>query len=428
VTGQHVYPAGAKRPAVPAVICRPGLAAGTALGTLLAVGWYVCLLGLVSTAAAQVTTAFAGRLPTTVRLWPASPGRRQVQPPAVAAVFPGDVERRLGALRGVRAAGIYWRVEHSVAAAGWGPAAAAAPPGHGPATARRRVQTSVTVLAAEPGFLTAAGVRMAAGRPYTAWDEAHAEQVCLIGASVARSLRIGSLRGQPAIFIDGSGCVLLGIIAGSTARPALLRSVVLPTTTALVDWGEPGWPSAGASAGTGPAILIRTRPGAAGQVARQAPYVINAATPRAYTVTVPGGPVRLGDQVNERLRRLSATLRWAGVVVGALLVAMISAIVAARRLRADLPGEPEPGRSHAAKRHRRTAHVLAEAAAGGLLGGLAGAGLGVALVVGVAAAMHWAPVIAPATVLPAPLAGLAAAACGALAAAVGASWAVRARR
>jgi len=180
----------------------------------------------------------------------------------------------------------------------------------------------------------------------------------------------------------------------------------------------------------GAAIRIRhvLGEGPSGQVARQAPYVINAATPRAYTVTVPGGPVRLGDQVNERLRRLSATLRWAGVVVGALLVAMISAIVAARRLRADLPGEPEPGRSHAAKRHRRTAHVLAEAAAGGLLGGLAGAGLGVALVVGVAAAMHWAPVIAPATVLPAPLAGLAAAACGALAAAVGASWAVRARR
>jgi putative ABC transport system permease protein len=382
------------------------------------------LLGLVSTAAGQVTTAFAGRLPTVVRLWPGA----GAQPPAVAAVFPGDVDRRLGALRGVRAVGIFWRVERAIAAVGWGPATAAAPPGPGREAARNRVQAPVTVLAAEPGFLTAAGLRMAAGRPYTAWDQAHAQQVCLIGASAAKSLRIGSLRSQPAVFIDGSGCVLLGIIAGTTARPSLLRSVVLPTTTALADWGEPGWPAVRASAGAGPAVLIRTRPGAAGTVARQAPYAISPLTPHAYVVTVPGGPARLGDQVSEGLRRLLATLGWAGVVVGALLVALISAIMAARRLLADLPGAPAPGRAQAAERRRRTRGVLAEAAAGGLLGGLAGAGLGVALVVGVGAAMHWAPVIAPVSVLPAPLAGLAAAVCGALAAAARASWAARARR
>ena len=66
-------------------------------------------------------------------------------------------------------------------------------------------------------------------------------------------------------------------------------------------------------------------------------------------------------------------------------------------------------RALGARRRHIVAHALAESAVPGLIGGLAGASLGVAIVVLVALADHWTPVIAPILLWPAPFAGAAAA-------------------
>src|SRR5258708_8646343 len=61
-------------------------------------------------------------------------------------------------------------------------------------------------------------------------------------------------------------------------------------------------------------------------------------------------------------------------------------------------------RARGARRPHSLAHALTESAVPGLIGGLAGASLGVAIVVLVALANHWTPVIAPILLWPAPFA------------------------
>ncbi len=72
-------------------------------------------------------------------------------------------------------------------------------------------------------------------------------------------------------------------------------------------------------------------------------------------------------------------------------------------------GEYALRRSAGARRRHILLHVMWESAIIGLLGAMAGASLGLAVVVLVARGQHAEPVVAPLTVLPAPLAGATAA-------------------
>ncbi len=91
--------------AVTSIVARPARAVITCIGTLLGVAWFVTALGLASTANAQVTAAFARHLPTHVLIGPQGTG-----PVPAASPYPIDVERRLDALHGVVASGVFWRL------------------------------------------------------------------------------------------------------------------------------------------------------------------------------------------------------------------------------------------------------------------------------------------------------------------------------
>src|SRR5712692_445588 len=176
--------------AVAAIAARPLRSVRTAMGTAVAVAGFVAVLGIASTAAGQIALAFDQRLATEVRVTAPHSGQATAGDP-----FPPDVERRLDALHGVVAAGLYWRLAISkpvlvpvrqagarlggrspaglpasgtspspggTAPAGTTPAgttpAGPAPGGTTPAG------TSPELFAATPGFLAAAGVQVGQGR------------------------------------------------------------------------------------------------------------------------------------------------------------------------------------------------------------------------------------------------------------------------
>ena len=369
--------------ALAAIVARPVPALLTSIGTVFGVAWFVTALGLSSTADGQVAVTFARRLATQVTVRQLRPG-----PQPAAYPYPPDVERRLEALHGVVAAGVSWRVRRAQLVT--------------VATARRPADgraARAPVIAASHGFLSAAGVRVRRGRAFGAWAQAHAAPVCLIGSVVASALGISALRGQPTVLIGDQRCAVIGIVGRAIRRPALRRAVLLPLSSAAAIWGPPD-----PRAGEKPTVLIQTRPGAAPTVGREAPYAISPARPGQFGVVVPVRPQKLRDQVAATLTGLFRTLGWVGLGIGALSIGSITWLAVRER-----GAEYGLRRAVGARRRHILAHVISESAILGLIGGLAGASFGVALTIVLAYYRHWVPVIAPLTVLPAPLAGAAAA-------------------
>ncbi|HET9896085.1 MAG TPA: ABC transporter permease [Streptosporangiaceae bacterium] len=397
-------PADAVAEAFTSIVARPLAATAISLAALLAVAWFVAVLGLVSTANGQVTAAFAKRLPTFVRI--TAPRARL---PAAALPFPADVERRLDALAGVVSSGVYWRLRLSQPLiVSPGPLGSSAMGQHG----ARQYGHGTPVLAVTPGFLAAAGVKISQGEPFGPWDQAHAAQICLVGAPLARALGITGIAGQPVIYIDGMPCVLAGVVSSAVWQPSLRRSVMLPSSTAVALFGAPDQ-----RAGARPAVLIHTRPGAAALVARQAPQAISPATPRRLNVRMRSGPLSLRDQVGEALDGLFVAVAWVGLAVGTLGIAGLTLFCVLQRT-------PEYAlrRALGARRRHIAWQVLSESVILGLLGGLAGASLGVAVVVLVARASHWTPVVAPQALWPAPVVGAAAGMIAGVVPAIRAAW------
>ena len=395
-----------------AILAKPARAMVTSLGTLLCVAWFVTALGLASTAGGQVTSAFAHRLPTHVLISP-----KRASPAPAAMPYPAGTEQRLGALHGVIAAGVFWplRLRHRVVvSARPQPATVGSPRAARGRTAdnRARAARQTPVMAASPGFLAAAAVKLSSGRLFGAWDQAHRAQVCLAGVVAARALGISHLRHQRTLYIDDVPCAVIGIISRANARQPILRSVVLPSATAIAQWGPPD-----ERAGAMPSVLIRTRPGAARLVARQAPFVISQDRPDQFLVRRPPGPGQLRDQVAATLTSLFYALGWVSLAIGTLSIASVTWLSVRER-----SAEFGLRRAVGARRLHILAHVVCESAILGLIGGLAGASLGVAMIILLARARGWIPVVAPLTVLPAPLGGAAA---GMLAGVIPAMFAAR---
>jgi putative ABC transport system permease protein len=397
-------PADAVGEAFTSIVARPAALTATGFGTLLAVGWYVAVLGLVSTASGQVASVFTQRLPTSILV--TGPVPRLLNAPFP---FPADVEQRVDALSGVVASGVFWHVRlRSQVIVSAAPLTGAQ--GHGQAGGPALATTAL--IAATPGYLAAAGVAVSQGRVFDTWDQSHATDVCLLGSALARSLGIRDLGSTRTIYINNAGCVITGIVSRAARRPSLLRSVVLPTSTATAMFGAPDQ-----RAGAIPTMLIVTRPGASGQIARQAPYAINPALPHRLVVSVRRGPTLLRAQVTGTLSRLFVAVGWVGLAVGVIAIAGLTTFCVLQRA-------PEFAlrRAVGARRRHIAAQVLAESVIIGLLGGLAGASLGVAAVVLIAKAVGWTPVVAPLALWPAPLIGAAAGMIAGIAPATGAAW------
>jgi putative ABC transport system permease protein len=369
--------------AVSAMLARPARAALTVLGTLLGVAAFVSVLGLTATASGQISQRFTRLAATEVVVEDATRDKATAGDP-----FPPDAERRLTALNGVRAAGVYW--QPSIGSGGGGGLVTTRP-----APRDRDAGEPLTVIAASPGYLRAIHAGVGSGRLYDEFCQTTAQRVAVLGRAAAQRLGVTRLDAQPAIFVGGVPLTVIGIIDDVDRQAETLMSVLVPDATARQLWAGHGSRPAEA-----PKILIETDLGAAQLVARQAALAVRPDDPDRFRVTAPPDPRRLRDQVNTDLGVLFLALAAICLVVGAVGIANTTLVAVLERT-----GEIGLRRSLGARGRHVAAQFLSESGVLGLLGGLLGTGAGVAIVVGVAIGRHWTPVLEPVAVLPAPAVG-----------------------
>lgn len=366
--------------ALAGILQRPGRTALTILGAVLGIGAFVAVLGLTSTASGQVSKRFTVLGATEVRLEQADDPQNAV---LGGLAFPADADDRVRALNGVSHAGVFWQVRPDTAS----PVTGVPLPG-------LLSSGDPPVIAASAGLLPAVHPTMEQGRLFDELHNDRGDRVAVLGKAAAARLGITRLDVQPAIFVGGVTLTVMGIMADVERQPDLLMAVLVPRHTAESLWGVPDDPA------QRPQMLIETRLGAAKVVAAQAAVALRPDAPDAFRVIAPSDPTSLQDQVGSDLSGLFLVLAGICLLVGTVGIANTTLVAVLERI-------PEIGlrRALGARRRHIAAQFLAESAALGGLGGLVGSSFGVGTVVVVAIVREWTPVLAPWTVLPAPLLG-----------------------
>jgi putative ABC transport system permease protein len=385
----HVYMRDLLSEVLAGIVRRPGRSALTMLGTVLGVGICVAVLGLTATARGQVGTQLTQLVPTTVTVDDVGATRAEALGGNPPLDLPADAESRIDALHGVVSAGVYWTAPVR------NPVISALPAVSADSAANVR---GLTVFAASPGTLAAMQPSVHAGTLYNAFHQQRAEHVAVLGADAARRLGIANLASQPAVFVGDTAFTVVGIIADARRLPETLQGILIPSSTAEALYGPP---DPYTRQGGGAHMLIRTRAGAADQVAHEAALALDSDHPASLHAAAPPDPRRaLRDSVNGDLSGLLLLLAGTCLLVGALGIANSTVVAVLER-----SGEIGLRRALGARRRHIAAQFLAESTALATLGGLLGTGLGVAVVVCAAPALHWTALLDPVTTVPAPLIG-----------------------
>lgn len=361
------------------ILQRPGRTSLTVVGILLGIGAFVAVLGLAATATGQISRRFTELTATEVTVEDVTSAESRTTPTA----FPDDADSRVGALNGVRAAGVFWTVPGDDV----GSVTGVPLPGVA-------MTDQIPVIAASPGLFPAVRANVTPGRPFDQVHNERGERIAVVGRVVAQRLGFTRLDIRPAIVVSGVSFTVVGIVDFVDRRPELLAAVWVPRTTA-----ERLWPSQ-AGSGQPTRMIIDTDLGAAEVVARQVALALRPDAPESFRATAPPDPQQLRDAVNTDLASLFLLLATISLVIGAIGIANTTLVAVLERV-------PEIGlrRALGAQRRHIATQFLCESTALGLIGGLVGAGLGVAVIVAVAAAQQWTPVMEPWTVIMAPAVG-----------------------
>jgi putative ABC transport system permease protein len=347
---------------------RPGRSVLTMTGTVLGVGAAVAVLGITSTASGQIGKSFNVLEDTAVTVQSA----RGVS-------FPRDAEGAVGRLPGVRAAGVWRQISFS------SPPSVSTEAGV-VADSIANVGQSTPLFAVSPGFFAAASVDTA-GMAFNAIHNRTAQRVCVVGEALATNLhlRLGST-----LYIGDIPFTVLGVIRSTAEQPSILLGVVMPLGTAQRVF-------TGSSERGGEQMLIRTRVGAAVEVANEAPLALSATDPSGFRVTPPANPESLRRSLNYALSGLYLALGGISLLIGTLGIANTTLVsVMERQVEIGLR------RALGARPRHIAGQFLAESTFLGLLGGLVGTALAVAAVVCVALAHDWTAIINPWLVVGAP--------------------------
>jgi putative ABC transport system permease protein len=252
---------------------------------------------------------------------------------------------------------------------------------------------SIGVDAASAGYLRALGARMKSGVLFDGFHDERRLRVAVVGVAAAAQLGLSSVANQPAIFVDGVGYTVVGIIAEVARNPDALLKVLIPEQTATAIYGQP-------STDAPPTMLIETRLGAAPLIAGQISLALRPDRPEVLTAVPPPDPHQIGDRVAGRLSSLFLLLAGVTLLIGAAGIANTTFVAVLERV-----GEIGLRRALGARPHHIAAQFLAESAAVGTLGGLVGTALGIVATLAVAIAQQWTAVVNPAVTVLAPLVG-----------------------
>lgn len=349
------------------LVSRPARTLALIAAVALGVGLAVATAGVSLSAQAQVSDAFNAHLNRDVSLrWPLRTAS-SVSSPARSA-NDATLPVRLQALAGVDAAAIVSSYSNI------------------------RIQVNLTREAFSVGGYAVAGDLARASRSKIHWAARHGHGLvpgeALLGSSLAAQAHLGAIDLRPSVLIEGRHFTVVGLIEAAPRVPDFLGSVVVSPS----QLGQ-------AVSATSVRALLLTKPGAAQQVARQAPLVVDPYQPRTLQVTAPVDPTTLRNQVESNVQ---VTLL---IVTGVALLGSIAGLTNAMIL-AVTERRQEIGlrRALGALPRQIGGLILLESCIVGLLGGLVGLSLGLVGILATTITQHWIPVF-DLTLAPAAVAG-----------------------
>ena len=199
----------------------------------------------------------------------------------------------------------------------------------------------------------------------------------VVGAFAAADLVLGPLELAPTVTVANTPYRVVGVVRSSPQVPQLLSGI-------LVDWRY-GSQVAPVSTNT---VYLRTRSGAARQVARLAPVALDPELADRIDARAPADASTLRDSVQDDVR--AALLALSAVAVLAAVVSVANSMVLSVLERV---GELGLRRAIGARAVHILAHTSCEAGIAGLLGGVAGVFIGVVSILAITLARHWQPVL-----------------------------------
>ncbi len=362
--------------AVAGLASRPARTLLTVLGTVLGIAALVATVGIAQTAGNRIVGSFSELEATSVVVsnsggfWSNGAGTP----------FPEDAEDRLTRLNGVVAAGTLGPVDVGTALAST--VVLDDPTGQN--------EFQVDVYATSPGVYEAVKGTLRTGRWFDAGHEQRADNVVVLGQGVADRLNVHRVDQQPVVFLGDQPFVVMGILSDVSRQPQLLNAVMMPEATARDLYAYT----------SGDTVQIDVEIGAAELIAEQAPIALGPNDPSVFRVMKPPSPDSLRNQVQNDVNSLFLILGAVSLLVGAIGIANVTLVSVLERV-----GEIGLRRAVGARRRHIAGQFLLESTAMGVVGGIIGATLGILVIVGLAAARQWTPVLSPLIPLGAPLLG-----------------------
>ncbi|WP_146115349.1 ATP-binding cassette domain-containing protein [Microbacterium sp. MYb62] len=342
----QVRPSAAARDILENLLSRPSRLVGFLAAVAVAVGLVVATLGLSYAASSQVSTLFDAVASKEVTITQAID--EETLPPTAQTLD------RLRGLNGVEA--VADAVEY----------VALVQSGDG----REAVQTPW--IHARGEVVEAGRLTLVAG---SSWSGELGPDEVLVGEALAERLNIAAVGASPTIVVNGVPHVVVGVFSKSPRQAEWIGAVLTapeplpPLTTGVDD------------------TLITTRVGAAQQVAREAPLVMNPFAPESVKVASPPDPSGMRNSIEASVASSMLVVTIVALVGTILSVALASlASAAERRVEFGLR------RALGAKSRHIASMLAVESALTGVVGAILGLAGGLVAVLAVTLANRWTPI------------------------------------